>query len=138
MKKVLGLGCLAIAACVNIAPKVVADEVWRTEEFNVIYLEDRGQTAIWEYGDGVGYVLLDGLAGEYTDRGTYTGYWVQKSSSRRCDTFREDVTGLPTYHWGNVEVEFIDKDFPSRWTLKLGICDQASPIELNGTPIVSD
>lgn len=136
MKKVFGLGCLAIAACLSIAPKVMADEKWRTEEFDVVYLEDRGQTAIWEYGDGFGYVLLDGLAGEYENRGTYNGYWVQKNSSRRCDTFREGVNGEKVYHWGTVEVEFIDQNFPSRWQLKLGICDQASPIELNGTPII--
>ena len=136
MKKILGLGGLAIATCLSIAPKAIADEVWRTEEFDVIYLEDRGQTAVWEYGNGFGYVFLDGLAGEYENRATYNGYWVQKSSSRRCDTFREDFNGRSTYHWGTVKVEFIDKDFPSRWNLKLGICDQASPIELNGTPVV--
>lgn len=136
MRKIFSLGYLAIATCLNIAPEAIANERWRTEEFDVIYLEDRGEMAIWEYGNGFGYVLLDGLAGEYENRGTYSGYWVQQNSSRRCDTFREDVNGNKTYHWGAVEVEFIDQDFPSRWNLKLSICDQPSPIELNGIPII--
>ena len=125
MKKSLGLGLLAIA-----------DEVWRTEEFSVIYAEDRGKTAIWEYGNGEGTVFIDGLAGEYENRGSYKGYWVQETSSRRCDTFREDANGQKTYHWGNVTVDFIDADFPSRWTLNLGVCDGPAFIELNGIPIV--
>ncbi len=136
MKKSFGLGLLAIAACVGFAQEIKADEVWRTEEFNAVYVEDKGDTAIWEYGDGFGTVFLDGLAGEYEDRGTYYGYWVQATSSKKCDTFREGANGQPTYHWGTVKVEFVDPDFPSRWKLSLGICDGERMIDLNGTPVI--
>ncbi|AFY38701.1 hypothetical protein Lepto7376_2421 [[Leptolyngbya] sp. PCC 7376] len=136
MDKKFGLGCLAIATCFGLAQKATADEVWRTEEFGVVYAEDRGSTAIWEYGGGFGTVFLDGLAGQYEDRGTYYGYWVQASSSKKCDTFREGADGELTYYWGNVKVEFIDADFPSRWKLGLGLCDGERTIELNGTPVI--
>lgn len=114
---------------------VLADEQWSTEEFDVIYQDERNRTAIWTYGDGVGTIFIDGLAGVYTDRGSYTGYWVQETSSLECDTFREDANGEPTYYWGRFEIDFIDPDFPSRWQAMIGRCDLEPTIELTGTPI---
>jgi hypothetical protein len=116
----------------------LADEMWSTEEYNVVYQGERNRTAIWTYGDGVGTVFIDGLAGVYTDRGSYSGYWVQKTSSLPCDTFREDAKGEPTYHWGQFEVTFIDPDSPSRWEAKIGRCDLEPTIPLTGTPITPE
>lgn len=113
-----------------------ADEMWSTEEYDVIYQEDRNRTAIWHYGDD-GVIFIDGLAGVYTDRGSYSGYWVQETSSLRCDTYREGADGEPTYHWGQFEITFIDPDFPSRWQATVGLCDRPPIITLNGTPITS-
>lgn len=127
----LALGVLIGAI---IPQRAFADEMWTTEEYDVIYQEDRNRTAIWSYGDD-GIVFIDGLAGVYTDRGSYTGYWAQDSSSLRCDTFREGANGEPTYHWGRFEITFIDPDFPSRWHAHIGICDQTPRIPLNGTPV---
>ncbi|EKU97557.1 hypothetical protein Lepto7375DRAFT_6756 [Leptolyngbya sp. PCC 7375] len=115
--------------------KAIADEKWSTEEYDVIYQDERNRTAIWTYGDGFGTVFIDGLAGVYTDRGSYSGYWVQESSSLRCDTFREDTNGEPTYFWGGFEITFIDPDFPSRWEAMIGLCDLEPTISLTGTPI---
>lgn len=113
----------------------LADEMWSTEEYDVIYQDERNRTAIWTYGDDVGTIFIDGLAGVYTDRGSYSGYWVQESSSLRCDTFREDANGEPTYYWGRFEITFIDPDFPSRWEAMIGLCDRNTTIPLTGTPI---
>jgi hypothetical protein len=58
--------------------KALADEVWKTEEYKVVYQEDRNKTAVWRYGrDGV--IFIDGLAGVFNDRGSNNGYWVQNS-----------------------------------------------------------
>ena len=110
------------------------DEMWTTEEYKVIYLEDRKTTAVWSYGDKLGHIFIDGLGGKFRNRGSYNGYWVQESSSRRCDTYREDINGKPSYYWGRFEVKFIDSDFPSRWQAKFGLCDENTRIILNGTP----
>ncbi|MEO0406277.1 MAG: hypothetical protein AAF289_02895 [Cyanobacteria bacterium P01_A01_bin.135] len=128
----ISLSLLAIAAPV----RVMADEVWTTDEYDVVYEEDRGRTAIWSYGDGLGTMFIDGLAGVYSDRGSYRGYWVQESSSLRCDTYREGADGEPTYHWGQFELTFIDPEFPSRWYLDIGLCDQPPSIHLDGTPLL--
>lgn len=135
MEKTLLLPLLAALTC-GIAPsKVLADEAWTTEEYDVTYKADRNRTAIWTYGDN-GTIFIDGLAGVDTDRGSYTGYWVQESSSLRCDTYREGADGKPAYHWGRFELTFLDPDFPSRWQAKFGLCDREPAITLNGTPIV--
>ena len=130
--------CLSLSLFAGLlgAPAAQADETWSTEEYDVVYQEDRNQTAIWTYGED-GVIFIDGLAGVYTERGTYKGYWVQETSSRRCDTFREGADGEPTYHWGGIEIEFIDPDFPSRWQAQISLCDQDPVITLNGTPMGS-
>ena len=118
-------------------PTAYADEMWSTGEYDVVYEEDRNRTAIWTYGDS-GTVFIDGLAGVVTERGSYIGYWVQPSSSLRCETFREGADGEPNYHWGRFELTFIDAEFPSRWYANFGLCDQAPSIHLDGVPIVGD
>ena len=137
MKKSYFLLSLTVLACILVPQKALSDEVWFTEEYEVIYQEDRNRTAIWSYGndDNNGLIFIDGLAGIYTDRGAYTGYWVQDSSSLRCDTYREGADGEPTYYWGRFEVTFIDSDFPSRWHAHVGLCDLETTIPLNGTPV---
>lgn len=141
MKKhfiVLWLATVSVAA---IAPQsAFADEVWSTTEYDVMYEEDRNNTAIWTYGDGdtvLGTIFIDGLGGVTTDRGSYNGYWTQETSSVRCDTFREDANGEPTYHWGRFEITFIDSEFPSRWYANFGLCDRAPTIHLDATPITA-
>ena len=129
---------IAGMAAIALAPSAVADEVWTTPEYDVVYEADRGRTAIWSYGDGVGTVFIDGLAGNFSDRGSYSGYWVQESSSLRCDTYREGADGEPTYHWGQFELTFIDPAFPSRWYANFGLCDREPSIHLDGTPVTAD
>lgn len=119
-----------------IPQRALGDEVWSTEEYDVIYQEDRNRTAIWSYGRD-GLIFIDGLAGVYTNRGSYTGYWVQNSSSLRCDTYREGANGKPTYHWGRFAITFIDPDFPSRWHAHISLCDREPSIPLNGKPVVT-
>ncbi len=46
-----------------------SDEVWTTEEYNVVYQADRNRTAVWTYGNGLGTIFIDDLAGVYTGRG---------------------------------------------------------------------
>ncbi|MEL6939219.1 MAG: hypothetical protein AAFO84_08500 [Cyanobacteria bacterium J06598_1] len=114
-----------------------ADEVWSTDEYDVVYQEDRNTTAVWTYGEN-GIIFIDGLGGIVSDHTAYSGYWVQPLSSRRCDTFREGADGEPSYYWGRFELTFIDSDFPSRWYANFGLCDQDSTLHLIGTPITAE
>jgi len=130
---------LALLTCFAAPQKVLADEMWKTKEYNVIYQTDRNKTAIWSYGLNR-LIFIDGLAGVTTNRGSYSGYWAQDRdrSSVRCDTYREGANGKPTYYWGRFEITFIDPDFPSRWQANLSLCDRLPTMTLNGKPITSD
>lgn len=134
MKKNYVLLTYALLICTAAPQKALADEVWKTEEYKVVYQEDRNKTAVWRYGrDGI--IFIDGLAGVFNDRGSYNGYWVQKSSAVRCDTYKEGADGKPTYHWGRFQVTFIDSKFPSRWKADISLCDRKPVMTLNGTPV---
>ena len=67
---------LAMLTCWSLTHNAHADEIWKTEEYQVIYQEDRNNTAIWTYGDGLGKIFIEGLAGVVKNRGSYHGYWV--------------------------------------------------------------
>jgi len=136
MKRNRFLFSLALLVAGLIPQNALADEVWSTEEYDVIYQRDRNRTAIWSYGND-GLIFIDGLAGVTTNRGSYTGYWTQPSSSLRCDTYREGKNGEPTYHWGRFEITFVDADFPARWHAHIGLCDREPKIFLNGTPVTA-
>ena len=125
---------VTLLTCIVTSQRALADEAWTTQEYDVVYEEDRGNTAIWSYGND-GTIFIDGLAGVYSDRGSYSGYWVQKSSSLQCDTYREGADGKPTYYWGQFEITFIDPDFPSRWYANIGLCDREPGLHLDGTPV---
>lgn len=137
MKKSFFLSILTLLTIASVPEKALADERWSTEESDVVYQDERNRTAIWTYGEEdkvLGTIFIDGLAGVYKERGSYTGYWVQESSSLRCDTFREGADGKPTYHWGRFEITFIDPDFPSRWQAEFGLCDRPTSMTLKGKP----
>ena len=136
MRRKVILSACALLALSCFSQEALADEVWTTEEYNVVYEADRNRTAIWSYGDNGGTIFIDGLAGVYTGRESYSGYWVQNTSSLRCDTYREGADGEPNYYWGSFKVDFLDSDFPSRWKAQIGLCDQPSTISLTGTPVV--
>jgi hypothetical protein len=138
MKKPPILMTLALLTVTFAPAKALADEVWSTEQYNVTYQEDRDRPAIWTYGPAettLGTIFIDGLAGVYTDRGSYNGYWVQETSSLRCDTYREDANGDHAYYWGRFDITFIDPEFPSRWKADFGLCDQEPTLTLTGTPV---
>ena len=138
MKEKLILVILMCTFCVSEA--VLADEVWDSNLGRIIYETDIGPTAIWSYRTEqyVGLINLAGLAGIYTNRGTYEGYWVQNESEQRCRTVRPTQNGDTSYYWGRFHITFIDKDFPSRWEAKWSFCNDEMQEELwKATPIVA-
>lgn len=116
---VLCLSALALSA------PVWADEVWDSNFGRVIYETDIGPTAIWSYRNNeyVGLINLVGLAGIYSNRGHYEGYWVQNKSIKRCNTLRPTQNGETSPYWGRFHITFIDKDFPSRWEATWSYCN---------------
>jgi len=131
---------IVLMCTVVFSQSVVADEVWDSNFGRVIYETDIGPTAIWSYRSEhyVGLINLAGLAGIYSNRGTYEGYWVQNKSEKRCTTVRPTQNGETSHYWGRFHITFIDKDFPSRWEAKWSYCNDEMQSKLwKASPIVA-
>lgn len=131
---------IALMCTFLVGEAVVADEVWDSNFGRIIYETDIGPTAIWSYRTEkyVGLINLAGLAGIFTNRGSYEGYWVQNDSEKRCATVRPTQNGETSNYWGRFHITFIDKDFPSRWEAKWSFCNDEMQQELwQASPIVA-
>lgn len=118
------------------APAASADEVWNSTYGTVVYADDVGVTASWTYTykDQPGIIFIPGLAGIYSNRGSYEGYWAQAKGDRRCEYERPGLQGNPTAFWGKFHITFLDKEFPSRWVAKWNYCDTPASEKWEGVP----
>jgi hypothetical protein len=134
---------LALSICVLAASmSAKADEVWSSEYGDVIYETDIDGWAVWSFGPsgggaGYGRIYIEGLAGIYSGRGSYSGYWMfYDSPETPCPAPRTDIEGRSSQNHGPFLITFLDPDFPSRWTAQWGACDGAADQPWNGTPRV--
>lgn len=118
-----------------------ADEVWNTNVGEFVYADEIGPTAVWTFGtkENPGEVYILGLSKVYSNRGTYDGYWTRTDSRVKCRTQRMGPNQKMTYFWGNFQIHFVDKDFPSRWVARWSFCN-AGPQEMiiKAEPVVGD
>lgn len=134
-----------IAGALAIAAPATADEVWSTDIGDVIYERDlETGAAVLSYplgetaGRGLGYI--DGLAGQYTGRGSYSGVWIEPSTddNQLCAyAIANPETGAPEYNWGRLEMIFVDPDFPGAWVIQRGACFETPNEYLVGKPMVA-
>ncbi len=138
MKKIIASLFFSLALVISF--NSLADEVWNSSHGKVIYSEDSGTTALWRYNDDGRYggiIYIENLAGVYSDRGSYVGYWAQDQGDVICETERDGINGRMTKYWGHFQINFIDKDFPSRWQARWGNCEEPLTKEWKGTPVTS-
>lgn len=122
------------AAVLAVAAPAVADEMWTSEAGNIEYFEDLGSIAVFSVDGGM--MFIDGLAGNYNNRGDYVGYWMDYDVSEiQCDWTEFDEYGNESWSWGGVYVTFLDPAFPSRWQATLYGCDTDQPVAyINANP----
>jgi hypothetical protein len=136
MKKIIAL--FATSALLWGSVNALSEEIWNSTRGKVINTEDLGTTALWRYNENTaqrGVIYIKNLAGVYTNRGAYQGYWAQEQAEVLCKNKRDGVNGKSTAYWGGFRIEFIDKDYPSRWQAKWGYCEQPLTRAWKGTPI---
>ncbi|MEO1101111.1 MAG: hypothetical protein AAFW65_04630 [Pseudomonadota bacterium] len=133
------------AAALTITATAAADEVWSTEIGDVVYEKDLPDgTAVLSYPldsteiRGFGYI--DGLAGVYQGRTSYSGVWVEPGSDEvmHCKyAIGNPETGALEWNWGRIEMIFVDPDFPGSWVIKRGTCFDELDQYLVGKPVVA-
>jgi hypothetical protein len=122
---------------------VAADEVWDSDLGTVVYEKDLGDWAVWSFEDSAGgnpgRIFLEGLAGVFSGRGSYSGYWmIYDEAEGPCTESQPDIEGGESHNYGTIELTFLDPDFPSRWRAQWGVCDEAPSQEWTGTPRVGN
>ena len=132
---------LAALAALGLSMSSHADEAWTTNAGTFEYERDieANQTAVIR-GNGV-TMYIEGLAGVSTDRGAYSGIWVLDEApvdepGCSIDIVLPGTSGQSTAYWGQMEVTFIDPDFPSIWMAQLGHCFEGLSDTIVARPLV--
>lgn len=142
MKKPL----IAAGIALSLALGAQADEVWSTEIGEVIYdHETEDGAAVLTYpiegSDMLGIGYIDGLAQVYEGRQAYTGVWIEPdgTGSPACDyAIVDPETGDARQTWGQIEMIFVQPDYPGSWIIKRGYCFETPSEYLAGTPVLGD
>ncbi|MBT7443229.1 MAG: hypothetical protein HN790_04605 [Methylococcales bacterium] len=128
--------CALGFVCLLAGNSAYSDEVWNSTYGQVVFEDESGPTATWSYTHNgrPGLIYILGLAGIYSERDRYDGYWVQDASDVRCNTPRLGLNKQKSYFWGNFQVKFIDSGYPARWEGLWGYCNDKPTRSWNGTP----
>lgn len=136
----------AAAACTLISAASFADEVWTTPIGDVIYerdLETGHAVLSYPTDDNAmrGLAYINDLAGQYTQRGAFTGVWIEDEmiGGEACDvSIADPETGEPRSHWGRVDLIFTEADFPGGWVAIRGDCFEQPENYLIGKPVTAE
>lgn len=131
----------------TLALPVMADEVWSTVYGDIIYESDLDNgMAVLSYpveeddpDSPRGEMFVAELAGNYEDRSTHDGIWIEPSTDGgwQCDVaIAHPVTGEPAWNWGRLEVIFLTPAFPSGFVVRGGTCfDEIEPDAIIAEPV---
>jgi hypothetical protein len=125
----LFVGCAAVA---QPAPDPVT---WESRTLGKItYDVEAGPYGVLKYetvfGDNIGLLFIDGLAGEFGGPGPLKGFWTESDVSHDddddntliCPVTVNDDYGRTTRNWGRLIIAFTSDDFPTDFVLMRGRC----------------
>jgi len=134
---------LGIAAAICVAGAAIADEVWSTGIGDVVYERDldTGEAVLSYptiYSEVRGLVFIEGLAGQFEGRSSYSGIWVEPGAEEQACAYAisHPETGDPVFSWGRISMIFVEPDFPGGWVISRGTCFDDPDQYLIGKPIV--
>ncbi|MEO9971090.1 MAG: hypothetical protein ABJG15_14930 [Hyphomonadaceae bacterium] len=145
MKKRLIAAASAFGAILGLSSPAFADEQWTSGDSTIVYEIDDGDMAVFSV-DGM-RLYIDGLAGVTENRGSYHGIWmldeapVVDAGGDPVDgcgfsMLRPDDSGEVSEYWGQVEITFIDAEFPSVWIGYFGDCFDGASETMIARPLV--
>jgi hypothetical protein len=126
---------LAASSAAQAQPPQASDSVaWDTSLGRMTYTLESGPYGVLAYelayGDNVGRLYIEGLAGEFGGNGPLVGYWSEPDVSHDdeigdtliCPFAIIDSNGRTTNNWGRIRIMFTDVDFPSDFVLQRARC----------------
>ncbi len=145
MKLPAGLFAIAIlSGCASASAQEPSPVTWETAWGKVVYTSESGPSGVLEYpvpfGDNVGYLYINGLAGEFGGPGPLEGYWSEPDVSHDdddddtliCPFAIIDDHGRTTRNWGRLVIAFTDDWFPADFVLMRGRCFEEPRDVING------
>lgn len=132
---VLAFTALGACASAQAQPPEAGDAIqWESPLGRIAYTLESGSSGVFDYpvnfGDNVGHIYINGLAGEFGGNGPLVGYWSEPDVSHDdeddhtliCPFAIIDDHGRTTRNWGRIQIAFIDTDFPSDFVLIRARC----------------
>jgi hypothetical protein len=137
--------CLTILMLGASAPALAQEPVtWQSQWGKVTYASESGASAVLEYpvpfGDNLGYLYVEGLAGEFGGPGPLKGYWSEPDVSHDdeddttliCPFAIIDDHGRTTRNWGRLVIALTGDDFPTDFVLMRARCFEEPDEVING------
>lgn len=138
------LAVAILSGCASAAAQEPSPVAWETAWGKVVYTSESGPSGVLEYpvpfGDNVGYLYINGLAGEFGGPGPLEGYWSEPDVSHDDDDDNTlicpfaiiDDHGRTTRNWGRLVIAFTDDWFPSDFVLMRARCFEEPGEVING------
>jgi hypothetical protein len=124
---------ILLSACATARADDPAPMTWSSPIGDITCAEEDGSFGVFEYplpfGDNIGLLYIDGLAGEFGGPGPLEGYWSEPDVShdndvddgvRACPFAIIDGRGRTTHNWGRLKIAFAQDDFPGDWIMLRG------------------
>jgi hypothetical protein len=117
---------------------------WDSPLGKVTYESESGSAGVLDYpvpfGDNVGHLYVEGLAGEFGGPGPLKGYWSEPDVSHDDDNDTTlicpfpiiDDHGRTTRNWGRLVIAFTDDWFPADFVLIRARCFEEPNEVING------
>jgi hypothetical protein len=133
-----------IAGCASATAQEPDLVTWKSQLGDVAYTSESGPSGVLEYpvpfGDNVGYLYINGLAGEFGGPGPLKGYWSEPDVSHDdeddttliCPFAIIDDHGRTTRNWGQLVIAFTGDDFPTDFVLMRARCFEEPDEVING------
>ena len=133
-----------VAGCASATAQEPDLLTWQSPLGKVAYTSQSGSGGVLEYpvpfGDNLGYLYINGLAGEFGGPGPLKGYWSEPDVSHDdeddatliCPFAIIDDHGRTTRNWGQLIIVFTGDDFPTDFALMRARCFEEPDEVING------
>ncbi len=137
--KILAALCAVAATAALTSGTASADEIFTLTfsdtgayEGELIYETDLGDQAVMFLDDGSTRFYINGLGGQYSERGAYEGWFIRYDVPHdmpTCGSSATDHTGYRSDYWGNLQmIWFADDEF----SLELAECNDVTSLYFTG------
>jgi hypothetical protein len=116
---------MAVASAAFLAAPAAADEMWKTDNGQVIWEKDYQGGAIFRMdvpGNKMVRFYIEGLTTDVEMRGHFKGYWISTIDEDMCTAELRGPDGTRGQTWGSLTLSFLSPGFPSDWVLMTGDC----------------